>query len=236
MNKNSPILSNDLPIFPLAGVLLLPTGNLPLHVFEPRYINMITDALGSDRMIGIVQPCQPSAVSSAGSVGDLEAVYNTGCAGRITDFTETDDHGFMISLNGQIRFKIMEELPLRRGYRIVRADYSDFLNDLEIDLENDNQFGSRGRAGQERILSVLKNYCSLKGIEADWSELIEWPETALVAALSMMCPFGAGEKQALLECAEQKERTDLLVTLMEMAVFDVADRTDKSPIYGITRH
>jgi Lon protease-like protein len=229
-------LPNTLPIFPLAGVLLLPTGNLPLHIFEPRYMSMVIDALGSDRLIGIVQPRQPATASIAGSVDDTEAIYGTGCAGRITDFTETDDRGFMISLNGQIRFNILEELPLEKGYRNVRADYSAFLNDLEIDLDNDVQFGARGGPGQDRILSVLKDYCSLKGIEADWSELMEWPETALVAALSMMCPFGAGEKQALLECAEQGERTDLLFTLMEMAVLGVADWPDTDPGSGPTRH
>jgi Lon protease-like protein len=236
MIGNKSALPSNLPIFPLADVLLLPTGNLPLHIFEPRYMNMVSDALGSDRMIGIVQPRQPAAASMAGSVDNFEAVYDTGCAGRITDFTETDDHGFMISLNGQIRFNIVEELPLKTGYRNVRVDYSAFLNDLEIDLDNDIQFGAMGGPGQDRILSVLKDYCSLKGIEADWSELMEWPQTALVAALSMMCPFGSGEKQALLECAEQGERTDLLITLMEMAVLGVVDWPDTDSGSGATRH
>ena len=236
MNLNKAALPNKLPIFPLAGVLLLPTGNLPLHIFEPRYLNMITDSLGSDRLIGVVQPRKSQTTSLAGSVDDFEAVYDTGCVGRITDFTETDDRGFMISLSGQIRFNILEELPLEKGYRNVRVDYSAFLNDLEIDLDNDIQFGARGGLGQDRILSVLKNYCSLKGVEADWSELMEWPETALVAALSMMCPFGASEKQALLECAEQSERTDLLIALMEMAVLGAVDGPNTDPNSGATRH
>ncbi|NQV82249.1 MAG: LON peptidase substrate-binding domain-containing protein [Rhodospirillales bacterium] len=219
MSPKTPPLPETLAIFPLAGVLLLPTGNLPLHIFEPRYRNMITDALGSDRMIGMVQPRQPEAACPAGSVDDFEAVYHTGCAGRITDFSESEDGGFLISLNGVIRFKVAEELPLDKGYRRVRPDYSTFMSDLDIDLENDPQFGTRGGVGQDRILSALRDYFALKGIEADWSELMEWPETALIAALSMMCPFGAGEKQALLECPRPNERTDLLVTLMEMAVF-----------------
>jgi len=234
MTKNDLVLPETVPIFPLADVLLLPTGNLPLHIFEPRYINMVTDALGSDRLIGIVQPRQPTSASVAETVNKFEAVYDTGCVGRITDFTETEDRGFMISLNGQIRFNLLEELPLEKGYRKVRTDFSAFLNDLEIDLDNDIQFGAKGGPGQDRILSVLKDYCSLKGIEADWSELIEWPETALVAALSMMCPFGAIEKQALLECAEQGERTDLLITLMEMAVLGIGNLTDSGS--GATRH
>jgi Lon protease-like protein len=236
MTKINLTLPDSLPIFPLAGVLLLPTGNLPLHIFEPRYINMVTDALGSDRLIGIVQPRQPASSSVSGSVDNCEAVYDTGCVGRITDFTETEDRGFMISLNGQIRFNLLEELPMEKGYRKVRTDFSAFLNDLEIDLDNDVQFGAKGGLGQDRILSVLKDYCSLKGIEADWSELIEWPETALVAALSMMCPFGAIEKQALLECAEQKERTDLLISLMEMAVLGIVNSPETDFGSGATRH
>jgi len=232
MSSTNPPLPETLPIFPLAGVLLLPTGNLPLHVFEPRYLNMVTDAMGRDRMIGMVQPRQAEAASVAGSVDDFEAVYHTGCAGRITDFTETDGGGFMISLNGLIRFNVAEELPLQRGYRRVRPDFSPFLGDLEIDLDTDPQFGAR--PGQDRILAILKDYFALKGIEADWSELMDWPETALIAALSMMCPFGAGEKQALLECVRDEERTGLLVTLMEMAV--LGDRTEMDTGGNATRH
>ena len=242
MSAATPPLPETLPIFPLAGVLLLPTGNLPLHIFEPRYRNMITDAMGSDRMIGMVQPRQPEAACPAGSVDDFEAVYHTGCVGRITDFSESEDGGFLISLNGVIRFKVAEELPLHKGYRRVRPDYAAFLSDLEIDLDDDPQFGAMGGPGQARILSVLKDYFTLKGIEADWSELMEWPETSLIAALSMMCPFGAGEKQALLECARSSERTELLVTLMEMAVFGgitgqfSADGSGADSDSGLTRH
>ncbi len=236
MNQATPPLPKTLPIFPLAGVLLLPTGNLPLYIFEPRYLNLVTDALGSDRLIGMVQPRQPEAASSAGSVDDFEAVYHTGCAGRITDFTETDDGGFMISLNGLIRFTIARELPLDKGYRRVRPDFSAFLSDLDTDMDNDLQFGAKGGQGLDRILLVLKDYFTLKGIEADWSELVDWPETVLVAALSMMCPFGAGEKQALLECAQVDERTDLLVTLMEMAVLGGIDGLDTDMGTGVTRH
>ncbi len=236
MSRTTSSLPETLPIFPLAGVLLLPTGNLPLHIFEPRYKNMVTDAFGSDRLIGMVQPRRPEAASRAGSVDDFEAVYHTGCAGRITDFTETDDGGFMISLNGLIRFDISEELPLKRGYRQVRPDFTRFNDDLDIDLDDDLQFGASGGPGRDRILAVLKDYFSLKRIEADLSELMEWHETALVAALSMMCPFGAGEKQALLECSRANERTDLLVTLMEMAVLGGIDGPDTDTGARVTRH
>ncbi|MBT7943025.1 MAG: peptidase S16, partial [Alphaproteobacteria bacterium] len=127
MSVQKPPLPETLAIFPLAGVLLLPTGNLPLHIFEPRYRNMITDAMGRDRMIGMVQPRKPETACPAGSVDDNEAVYHTGCVGRITDFSESEDGGFLISLNGVIRFQVAEELPLEKGYRRVRPDYTAFM-------------------------------------------------------------------------------------------------------------
>jgi len=234
MNQTTLQLPKTLPIFPLTGVLLLPTGNLPLYIFEPRYKNMVTDALESDRLIGMVQPRQPDAAFPAGSVDDFEATYHTGCAGRITVSTENDDGSFMISLNGFIRFNIVQELPLERGYRRVRPDFAAFLSDLDIDLDSDPQFSARGGSDQGHILSVLKDYFALKRIEADLTELLEWPENALVAALSMMCPFEAGEKQALLECAKDDERSDLLFSLMEMAVIGGRDGSDTNT--RVTRH
>src|ERR1700756_1699982 len=104
-------LPSMLPIFPLTGVLLLPRGRLPLNIFEPRYLAMTRDALAGERLIGMVQPSDPRAP------GDNPPVYPTGCAGRITSFSETDDGRFLITLTGISRFRIREELPLLEGYR-----------------------------------------------------------------------------------------------------------------------
>ena len=222
MNQKPPFLPETLPIFPLARVLLLPSGNLPLNIFEPRYLNMVADALGQngdgDGLIGMVQPRLPEAASRAGSVGDNEAVYQTGCAGRITDFSETKDgpggRRILISVHGLIRFNIAAELPIEKGYRRIRPDFSPFFHDLENQPEGDETNGS----GRERVQKALKAFLSAKNIELDWDEIRNWSLSELVTIISMTGPFGAGEKQALLECARVGERAELLVALMEMPV------------------
>src|SRR6516165_8457777 len=123
-------LPSVLPIFPLAGVLLLARGRLPLNIFEPRYLAMTRDALGGERLIGMVQPTDPRVV------GDNPPVYPTGCAGRITSFSETDDGRFLIGLTGVSRFRIREELPLLRGYRRVVPDWREFTRDLESEEQS----------------------------------------------------------------------------------------------------
>ncbi|MFQ5764596.1 MAG: LON peptidase substrate-binding domain-containing protein [Rhodospirillales bacterium] len=201
-----------LPVFPLTGVLLLPGGRLPLHIFEPRYLNMVTDALGGERLIGMVQPRAPEEASTASSVGDGADVYETGCAGRITEFSETPDGRFLIALTGVSRFRIADELSIERGYRRVRPDWTPYLGDL------DN--GPGVLAGRERLLDALEGFFSGKGIASDWAEIREWPDITLVATLAMMCPFDAGEKQALLECGSWEDRVRLLITLMEIAAHE----------------
>jgi len=224
VNQNPPSLPEVLPIFPLARVLLLPSGTLPLHIFEPRYLTMITDAMDGDGLIGMVQPRLPEAASRAGSVGDHEAIYQTGCAGRITDFSEKNDgpggKRFVISLNGLIRFNIAGVLPIDKGYRRIKPDFGPFLHDLETEPEETE--GSGQDFGRERVLTALKAFLSAKSIDADWDEIGNWSLSELVTIISMTCPFDAGEKQALLECPELDDRTGLLVALMEMAVLSGA--------------
>lgn len=226
MNQKPPLLPETLPIFPLARVLLLPSGNLPLNIFEPRYLNMVADTLGrngdGDGLIGMVQPRLPEAASRAGSVGDNEAVYQTGCAGRITDFSETKDgpggRRILISLHGLIRFNIAAELPIEKGYRRIRPDFSPFLHDLENQPEDEKTKDSGRAAGRERVQTALKAFLSAKNIETDWDEIRNWSLSELVTTISMTGPFDAGEKQALLECARMGERAELLIALMEMPV------------------
>src|SRR3954449_3775547 len=129
-----------LPIFPLSGVLLLPRGRLPLNIFEPRYLAMTRDALAGERLIGMVQPTDP------GASGSNPPVYPTGCAGRITSFSETEDGRFLITLTGASRFRIREELPLLEGYRRVVPDWNEFIRDVEGEdaLEFDRERLMRG--------------------------------------------------------------------------------------------
>ncbi len=237
MNRKPPLLPETLPIFPLAGVLLLPSGNLPLNIFEPRYLTMVAKAMDGDGdgLIGMVQPRLPEAASRAGSVGDHEAVYQTGCAGRITDFSETNDgpggRRILISLHGLIRFNIAAELAVENGFRRVKPDFSPFLHDLENRPGEDETEGF----GRERVQTALKAFLSVMNIETDWGEIGDLSLSDLVTTIAMTCPFGAGEKQALLECAGVNERAEFLVALMEMSVLS-GRGPETAPGSGSQRH
>ena len=199
-------LPSILPIFPLTGVLLLPRGRLPLNIFEPRYLAMARDALAGERLIGMVQPSDPQAA------GDNPPVYPTGCAGRITSFSETDDGRFLITLTGISRFHIREELPLLEGYRRVVPDWRDFARDLAGDDEPSFD--------RERLLRGLRAYFQHHRIEADWDAITSVPGERLVTSIAMICPFEPSEKQALLEAPDLGERAQLLTAIVEMAALN----------------
>ena len=196
-------LPSILPIFPLAGVLLLPRGRLPLNIFEPRYLAMTRDALAGERLMGMVQPSDPSAR------GSEPTVYPTGCAGRITSFSETDDGRFLITLTGICRFRIREELPLLEGYRRVVPEWREFAHDL--DSEDEPGFD------RDRLLRGLRAYFQQHQIQADWDAIIAVPGERLVTSIPMICPFDPSEKQALLEAPDLDERARLLTAIVEMA-------------------
>ena len=198
-------LPATLPLFPLTGVLLLPHGNLPLNIFEPRYLNLTIDALGRGRMIGMVQPRR----AQADPVTDNADLYRTGCAGRIISFAEAEDGRYLITLLGVSRFHILSELEPAAGYRRARAGYEPFAGDLGVDA---------GATDRPRLLEAVKAYFRVKGLEADGQALEDAPDEALVTSLSMLCPFDHREKQALLECAGLSERGKLLTEIMEMAL------------------
>jgi Lon protease-like protein len=195
-------LPTELPIFPLTGVLLLPQTRLPLNIFEPRYLNMTSDALAGSRMIGMIQPRGPN-------VGDRPDVYRTGCAGRLVSFSETEDGRYLITLSGLIRFDIAEERALRDGYRVVAPDWTPYRGDLSED--------SPDCIDRERILRSLRAYFAANKVDANWDAIEETPSDRLVNALSMMCPFQPSEKQALLEARTLADRADVLTALIEMS-------------------
>jgi len=195
-----------IPVFPLAGALLLPRAQLPLNIFEPRYLAMIDDAMKGDRLIGMIQPD-----TSKGGTPAAPALFSTGCAGRITQFAESGDGRYLISLTGVARFRVTEELPAETAYRRCRADFSPFRNDLIP------------RHGEEKVdrpalLKTLAAYLKANKLEADWKDIDEAPTEALVNGLSMMSPYGTREKQALLEAPDLKSRADVLVAITEMAL------------------
>lgn len=199
-------LPEVIPIFPLAGALLLPRGHMPLHVFEPRYRRMTEAAIAGDRVIGMIQPRRAERETAE----DGASIYDTGCAGRIVSFTEAEDGRFLIMLRGVSRFRVVHELPLLDGYRRVEADFSPYTEDMvepaRIGLDRD------------RLLSTVRSYVRAKELTADWEAIKEASDDALVIALAMMCPFEPREKQALLECRGGDDRTELLISLLDMGV------------------
>jgi len=198
-----PVLPDVLPIFPLVGVLLLPRARLPLNIFEPRYLAMTRDALGGERLIGMIQPGDPT------TGGMNPPVYPVGCAGRITQFSETDDGRFLITLTGVSRFRIVEELPLLSGYRRVIPDWKRFEADREI--ADTPQFD------RARLVRGLKTFFGQRQLSADWNAIEKAPAEQLIASIAMACPFAPSEKQALLEAADLEQRATLLTGLVEMA-------------------
>ncbi|HUC10715.1 MAG TPA: LON peptidase substrate-binding domain-containing protein [Stellaceae bacterium] len=200
-------LCETLPIFPLAGVLLLPRGRLPLNIFEPRYLAMTRDALAGDRLIGMVQPSDPNQPMSGNP-----PVYPTGCAGRITSFSETEDGRYLITLTGLCRFRIHEELPPVSGYRRVVPRWDEFANDLR----NVREPGF----DRERLMRGLRAYFDKHQIKAEWDAIGSVPGERLVTSIAMVCPFEPSEKQALLEASDLEERAKLLTAIVEMAVMD----------------
>jgi Lon protease-like protein len=192
-------LPDIIPVFPLDGVLLLPRGQLPLNIFEPRYLAMVEDALQSHRLIGMVQPRKNG-----------EGLYTIGCAGKITSFNETEDHRYLITLTGASRFRIGEELPQQRGYRRVKADWAGFESDLKsaecINLD------------RVRLRKLLSGYFPLHGLSCEWDIIDGATDDRLITCLSMICPFEACEKQALLEASGCKSRADMFMAMLELAV------------------
>jgi Lon protease-like protein len=190
-----------LPVFPLDAVLLPPRGMLPLNVFEPRYLNMIDDAMASDRIIGIVQTVK-------GGDRERPALAGVGGAGRITSFAETQDGRYLITLTGICRFRTGAELPGAMPYRQVRADFRAF----EIDLAPSSDSGI-DRAG---LLAALRRYLASREMDVDWSSADEAPMEALVNSLSMALPFSGSEKQALLEALTLADRAETLAILLKI--------------------
>lgn len=205
-------LPGQLAVFPVDGALLLPGGVLPLQVFEPRYLNMVDDVMAGDRLIGMIQ-------STGGGDRRLPELARVGCAGRVTSYSETGDGKYLISLTGVCRFRVVEELQLRRPYRMVRTDYTPYAPDLAEDDEG---------AEFERppFLDVLRRYLDNRGLGVEWDVVAAAPAPALINSLSMALPFPPPEKQALLEALALDERRAVLVALMEMDAAGAHDHDD----------
>ncbi|SLN15987.1 LON peptidase substrate-binding domain-containing protein [Oceanibacterium hippocampi] len=197
-------LPRILPLFPLEGALLLPRGRLPLHIFEPRYRAMTQSAVAAAGMIGMIQPRAGDASGAA------PALYGVGCAGKISDLTETPDGRYYFTLDGLCRFEIEEELESSEPFRTARVSYKRYLGDLSGE--------TGGEPIRDALVQALRAYLDLRAIPADWQAIERMEPALLVNTLAMICPFAPNEKQALLEAPEVRARAELMVTLMEMAV------------------
>jgi Lon protease-like protein len=197
-------LPDIIPAFPLPGALLLPRGQMPLNIFEPRYLSMVDDALAGARIIGMIQP-NSAAIQQLGP----PALYEVGCAGRITQFAETDDGRYLITLSGVCRFRAREELTVLTPYRQLRVDFGAFRHDL---TPRDGEEA----VDRDAVLRALRDFSNANAVEIDWDNVRQAPNEPLVNALAMMAPYGEKEKQALLEAPDLKTRAEILVAITEM--------------------
>ncbi|MBT9370619.1 LON peptidase substrate-binding domain-containing protein [Rhizobium sp. CSW-27] len=195
-------LPETVPVFPLSGALLLPNGQLPLNIFEPRYLAMFDAALSGNRLIGMIQP----ALGESGE-GSRPALSPVGCIGRITSFAETGDGRYIVSLSGVCRFRVMEEVGEGHPFRTVR--FMPFLSDLSGEEDE-------SAVDRQQLLRVFRAYLDANKLEADWEAVERAGNRTLVNSLSMMSPFGPAEKQALLEAPDLKTRAETLIAITEI--------------------
>jgi uncharacterized protein len=202
-------LPQTIPVFPLAGALLLPRGQMPLNIFEPRYLAMVDDALAGSRLIGMIQPDAARPGPEA-----RPHLYNVGCVGRITQLAETGDGRYLIELTGISRFRIEQELAVATTYRQCRVSYAEFADDF---------VARRGEEAVDRkaLLTALTAFLKANSLKADWQGIENAPNEALVNALAMMSPYGPAEKQALLEAPDLKTRAEILVAVTEIELAKV---------------
>jgi Lon protease-like protein len=201
-------LPATLPIFPLPHAVVMPGCQLPLNIFEPRYLNLAFDALGEERLIGMVQPEMFTEDDKA------PLIYRTGTAGRITFFNETNDARLMVVLSGVCRFDIEEEIPTVRGYRRVKADWSRFRCDSEEGVVTETERG--------HFLQQLRDYCTFKQLDIEWPALDNISMVDLVNRLTCVLPLEVAERQLLIEAVTLPERLDILTTLLRCETLDTA--------------
>ncbi|MEZ5958464.1 MAG: LON peptidase substrate-binding domain-containing protein [Hyphomonadaceae bacterium] len=194
-------LPQTIPLFPLAGAILMPRGVLALNVFEPRYLNMVDDALAGDRLIGMIQPAIGDEDNAAPDLSDV------GTVGRITAFSETDDGRYLITLTGVCRFDLNQELEPGTPYRQALVSYDAFEDDF---------VQARGeRIDRDSLVKALKSYAQLHGFVVDWESVEQAPTETIVNVSAQICPFDPAAKQAMLEALTLEDRTQALLALLE---------------------
>ena len=198
-------LPGVIPVFPLPGALLLPRGQMPLNIFEPRYLSMVDDAFrDGHRLIGMIQPDVTHSLDE-----DRLVLFRIGCVGRITQLAETGDGRYILELTGVSRFKVVEELTVLTAYRQCKVDYFPFRDDFTARKGED-------AVDREALLAVLSDFLKANNLEVDWEGVENAPNEALVNALAMMSPYGPAEKQAMLEAPDLKTRAEILVAITQI--------------------
>ncbi len=198
-------LPDVIPVFPLPGALLLPRGQMPLNIFEPRYLAMVDDVLrAGHRLIGMIQPDDAHPGPE-----DKPNLYKVGCVGRITQIAETGDGRYLVQLTGVVRFRVEEELAVSTPYRQCRVRYTPFVDDFVARKGED-------AVDRENLLKALSDFLKANDLKADWEGIENAPNEALVNALAMMSPYGTAEKQALLEAPDLKTRAEILIAVTEI--------------------
>lgn len=208
-------LPDVIPVFPLPGALLLPRGQMPLNIFEPRYLAMIDDALAGKRLIGMIQPDVRHKESAR------PVLYKVGCVGRITQLAESGDGRYLLELTGIARFEVQEELTVTTPYRQCRVGFARFADDFIARKGEDE-------VDREAVLTALRDFLKANNLKADWQGIETAPNEALVNALAMMSPYGTPEKQAMLEAKDLKSRAEILVALTEIELAKA--RTGETPL------
>ena len=206
MNKILNNLPNEIPVFPLSNFILFPNTTVPLNIFEPRYIEMIDDAMKGNRIIGMIQPKNSSQ--------SIPLLYNIGCAGKITSFNETEDGRYLIILAGISRFKISEELNHQKLYRKCKVNFDDFVNDLD-EKKEEIKFSDL-----KLIFKNLKPLFIKEGYNINWKELEKQSLNQTINTLAMASPFSLEEKQILLETINLNERKKKLELILSTYGFN----------------
>lgn len=196
-------LPAEIPIFPLQGTIVMPGVQLPLNIFEQRYLNMVFDALASNHLIGMIQP----TTETQGN--EIPAIHRVGCAGRITSYSETSDGRVVLVLTGFCRFQVVQEIDGHRGYRRITADWDRFGEDCHP--------GTDAMADRAGFINSLKAFCTLRSVEVPWDDIEQMPDTELTNLLCTHLPLSSGDKQALIETIQTGERAALMRGLLDMA-------------------
>jgi len=198
-------LPEVIPVFPLAGALLLPRGQMPLNIFEPRYLAMVDDSFrDGHRLIGMIQPDVTHSPDE-----ERPVLFRIGCVGRITQLAETGDGRYILELTGISRFKVVEEMTVLTAYRQCKVDYFPFLDDFTARKGED-------AVDRESLLAVLSDFLKANNLKVDWEGIENAPNEALVNALAMMSPYGPAEKQAMLEALDLKTRAEILIAITQI--------------------